>query len=201
MITKFQEMLRSNTVISKDNMEIQVEDFKDGMDLNAMHVDTKIVLSVNRKKVVIHSYNSTQNIKIDGSVYLHFIEHFLAPVVQSNIDKLRKEINDYDDKVMSTFSLRGRPLRPRSVKNIRSIINQLQFKCKKCDNKFESHTQLKKHKFEEHSNSFNSTQNSIFSIKQSTRNDSMTEEMLLCEDITINMDVKTIEQEKNYSWQ
>ena len=195
MITKFQEMFRDNTTILKNNMEIQVEDFRDGMDLNEKHVDTKIVLCVNKKKVVIHGYNSTQNIKVDGSVYSHFIEHFLAPAVQSNIDKMKTEINDYDKNVYTTFAARGRPLRPRSVKNIRSIINQQQFNCKKCDNKFESYTQFKKHKFAEHSKSFDSSQTSIFSIKQSTRNNSMTGEMLLCEDITINLDEKTMEEE------
>ena len=194
MVNEFEAMFSKKTGFQEDNMVICVTEYKEGMDLNNKHVDTKIVLSVSNKKVVLHSYNSTQNIKVDGSGYLHFIERFLAPTIQSNIDKLSTKISEYDKKVHTTLAVRGRPLRPRSVKNIRSLINQQQFICKKCDRKFDNHTQLKKHKFTEHSTSFISSENSLISIKHSTRNNSVMEEMLLCEDITINMNEETVNE-------
>ena len=195
MINEFQAMFNKKIGFQEEDMVICVTEYKDGMDLNNKHVDTKIVLSVNSKKVVLHSYNSTQNIKIDGSCYLQFIERFLAPTIQSNIDKLSTKISEYDRKVHTSLAARGRPLRPRSVKTVRSFINQPQFICKNCDKKFDNHTQLKKHKFTEHSKSFISSETSVSYIKHSTRNNSIAEEMLPCEDITINMDDKTLEEE------
>jgi hypothetical protein len=74
------------------------------------------------------------------------------------------------------------------VKSIRSDINQPYFLCKKCDDAFDSYSKLKKHKITVHtfSNSMNSLGNkSLLSIKHSTRNNSLSEEMLLCDDITL----------------
>ena len=79
----------------------------------------------------------------------------------------------------------GRPIKPRTVKSIRSEINQPYFSCKKCDDAFDSYSKLRKHKLSEHSNSMNSSGNSMMSIKHSTRNNSFSEEMLLCEDLTL----------------
>ena len=50
----------NQTPFSKDDMEIAVDEYRDGLEQNNKHFDTKIVFSVNRKKVVIHCYNSTQ---------------------------------------------------------------------------------------------------------------------------------------------
>ena len=54
-------------IIHKD-MEVRVEEFRDGIELNDKHFDTKLVLFVNGNKVVLHCYNSTQNIKVEGSI-------------------------------------------------------------------------------------------------------------------------------------
>ena len=87
MITEFHAMFNKKIGFQEEDMVICVNEYKDGMDLNNKHVDTKIALSVNNKKVVLHSYNSTQNIKVDGSGYLQFIERFLAPTIQSKIER------------------------------------------------------------------------------------------------------------------
>ena len=168
-----------------NDMEITIEEYRDGMEMNNKHFDTKIALFVNRKKVVIHSYNSTQNLKVDGSIYVDFLENFLIPLFRSKIDKLGDKISQYDRSVYTTLSARGRPIRPRSVKSVRSVIHQSNFTCKCCGYEFVNYNQLKKHKLTEHGNSFNSTGNSLLSIRHSTRNNSIVEDLLLCEDMSI----------------
>ena len=101
---------------------IKVEEFLDGIDLEAKHFDTKIVFSVNTKKVVIHCYNSTQNIKVGGSVYLDFIKNFLEPMFLANIEVMRQKIIDYDKSVIATLNKKpGKPLKRKSVKSVRSV--------------------------------------------------------------------------------
>ena len=75
----------NKTPFSKDDMEIVVDKYRDGLEQNNKHFGTKIAFSVNRKKVVIHCYNSTQNMKVDGSIYEYFIEKFLAQLFKTEI--------------------------------------------------------------------------------------------------------------------
>ena len=177
-IEECETYFNKNASLTKNSMEVKVNEFRVGKELNDKHVDTKIVFLVNSQKVTMHCYNSTQNIMVNGSIYVEFTEKFL--------DKNKAQIKDYDMTVISSLSARGRPLKARSVKNIRSVIQQVDFSCKKCCSTFSSHGQLRKHKAETHTTSLNISNNSSLSIKNSTRNDSIAGEMLLCDDITIN---------------
>ena len=147
MIKECETKFKSKSCIFHDDMEIRVDEFKDGLELNQKHFDTKIVLFVNGNKVVMHCYNSTQNIKVEGSIYLDFIRKFLEPLYQSNIERLKANIIEYDKAVIAALNQKpGRPIKPRSVKRIRSDINQPYFSCKKCDDAFDNYSKLKKHK-------------------------------------------------------
>ena len=99
---------------------------------------------------------------------------------------MKSRIVEYNKSVITALNKQpGRPIKPRSVKSIRSDINQPYFSCKRCDVAFDSYGKLKRHKFTEHTNSINSSSNSLLSIKQSTRNNSFKEDMLLVEDINV----------------
>ena len=122
MVKECETRHKTNSPIMHENMEIKVEEFLDGIDLDAKHFDTKIVFSVNTKKVVIHCYNSTQNIKVEGSVYLDFIKNFLEPMFLANIEAMRQKIIDYDKTVIATLNKKpGKPLKRKSVKSVRSV--------------------------------------------------------------------------------
>ena len=186
MIKECEAKFQSKSFILHENMEISVFEFRDGLELNNKHFDTKIVFFVNGNKIVMHCYNSTQNIKVEGSIYLHFIRRFLEPLFLSNIEIMKAKIIEYDKAVIKTLNAKlGRPIKPRSAKSIRSDINQPFFSCKHCDDAFYSYSKLRRHKLNEHSNSMTSLGNSLISIKHSTRNNSFSYEMLLCEDITL----------------
>ena len=111
MIKECETKFKNNSSIFHEDMEIRVEEFKDGLDLNEKHFDTKIVLYVNGNKVVMHGYNSTQNIKVEGSIYLDFIKKFLEPLFKSNIERLKANIIEYDRAVK--VALNQKPGRPK----------------------------------------------------------------------------------------
>ena len=79
-------------------------------------------------------------------------------------------------------------MKARSVKNIRSVIQQVDFTCKKCSNTFSSHGQLRKHKAETHTAIFNSPNDSF----SSTENNSIAGKKLLCDDITIQAEAEVV---------
>ena len=62
-----------------EGKHIKVSEFKAGFEENNKHFDSKIVFLVNENRIVVHSYNSTQNMKVEGKGYSYFIEEFLEP--------------------------------------------------------------------------------------------------------------------------
>ena len=103
-----------------------------------------------------------------------------------DIEESKSKITEFDKMVIATLGPKQKlPMRAgRSVKTIRSIINQPHFICKLCDFTSNTSSQLRKHKLTVHSKSFNSTGNSILPITHSTRNNSFSD-IVLCEDISI----------------
>ena len=186
LIKEFESYFLKKTPFTENGMETKVQEFRAGKDLNDKHFDTKLVFLVNTKKVTMHCYNSTQNIMVNGSIYMEFVERLLEPFFLTNVEKRKVQINEYDKMVINSLNARGRPLKARSIKNIRSVIQQVDFKCKKCDENFTSHGQLMRHKVGKHANSFNLSNNSDVSIKHLRRNNLPEDGMLLLDDITIN---------------
>ena len=59
-------------VVGKEDVErITIDPRKE---LSGKHVDTKIEFKVNRDKIVIHIYNSTQKVTIQGRKYKWFVD-------------------------------------------------------------------------------------------------------------------------------
>jgi hypothetical protein len=60
-------------------MVVKIADVNMGKDTGGKHIDTQIVFFLNRDKVVLHCYNTTQLILINGHGYAKLIEVFLKP--------------------------------------------------------------------------------------------------------------------------
>ena len=165
---------------------VEVSGITTGVEQNGKHFDTKMLFLVNKDRIVMHGYNSTSNIKVEGSTYLKFINNYLEPLFLQEVSKHQVQIMECDKAIISSMLKPSAPLRTRSVKSIRSSINQPLFTCKKCDFQTISSVQFKKHKHAEHSISFNTSGKSVLSIKQSTRNNSFSE-ALMCEEIPLGI--------------
>ena len=85
MIDECQVKYNQSAIFRFKDMDIKVIDFRSGLELNNKHFDTKIVFSVNSQKVVMHCYNSTQNLKVDGIAHNQFTEQFLEPLLLEKI--------------------------------------------------------------------------------------------------------------------
>ena len=177
-------------------LTIKVMEFEDRADNDNKHFDTKVVFQVNGEKAVIHCYNSTQNLKVDGKMFLYFVELYLQPLFMKEIEANKEKIAEYDKAVIVSLKEERVPLKQktprratRSVKNVRSVIQLPYFICKKCGFKTKSNALLKKHKLTEHTKSFEHSRSSLISVRHSTRNNSLSEEMLLCDDISVEENV------------
>ena len=73
-------MSKLNKTFEYNSLSIRVSEVKAGYEENFKHFDTKVVLSTSNSRVVIHSYNSTQNIKVEESGYLNFPISYLEPI-------------------------------------------------------------------------------------------------------------------------
>ena len=55
---------------------VKIIDVKTGKDIGGKHIDTQIVFFANRDKVVLHMYNTTQLILVNGHGYAKLIDVF-----------------------------------------------------------------------------------------------------------------------------
>ena len=150
-------------------------------DLNGKHFDTKIVFHANNERIVMHGYNSTCNLKVEGTTYLSFIENYLTPLFDKAVATNKDKIIDSDNIIIKSLGASNKVRASRSVKSIRSSINQAHIICKKCDCTFNSSTHFRKHKHSEHIKSLNLSVQSIPAILHSTRNNSFSQ--IMVEDI------------------
>ena len=92
------------------NLTIFVTELEHGKELNAKHLDTKIVFNVNGEKVVIHCYNSTQLLMVIGKMYVEFIAQYLQPLFEKEIEAMKTEIAEFDRSVVISLGPK-RPVR------------------------------------------------------------------------------------------
>ena len=97
----------------------------------------------------MHGYNSTCNLKVEGSTYLSFIEHYLRPLFNREVLKHKDKIIDSDKSIIKTLGGAASVRSSRSVQSIRSSINQGNVTCKTCDLTFNSSLHLRKHSEEQ----------------------------------------------------
>ena len=114
-------------------MMIEVSEIQVREDLNGKHFDTKIVFNANGNKIVLHSYNSTCNLKVEGKFYLQFIDNYLEPLfscqVSKNVNSIAQAIRE---SIISSLTTKTSP-RSRSIKSVRSSINCISFLCNKAE--------------------------------------------------------------------
>ena len=155
---------------------VKVAGVKAGIDASGNTVDTQIVFYGDREKIVCHMYHTTQLILVNGHGYKKFINIFLKPFFQSKINSCLEQINIYNGEVLIKLGI-------NTVK--RSSVRYKKgspFPCELCEFAAKTLSALNKHRKAEHLISFNMS-NKLEEQKQSTRNNSATE-CLMIEDVT-----------------
>ena len=72
-------------------------------ELSGKHVDTKLEFKFNSEKIVIHVYNSTQKLLIQGRKHCWFVENYLEPFFKIRISKLMTEIEQINRDIITTL--------------------------------------------------------------------------------------------------
>ena len=66
-----------NQTIVLNGFEIKITDIKIGREDSGKSMNTKVAIIVNNDRFVVHAYNSTQKVMIQGKNNAHFAENCL----------------------------------------------------------------------------------------------------------------------------
>ena len=58
-------------IVQIDETEVKIIEIDAGIENSEKHVDTKLVVMVNNDRLVLHAYNGTQNLMVQGKNYEH----------------------------------------------------------------------------------------------------------------------------------
>ena len=68
-----------NTMFRFMGHDIRVTESDAGVDNLDKHIDTKLVLFVNEERIVVHVYNTTQNVFVKGKSFANLVANCLQP--------------------------------------------------------------------------------------------------------------------------
>ena len=86
-----------------NDSKIKILDAEEGKDLSARHMDTKIIALFDQEKIVIHAYNSTQNVMIQGKPREKFVFNFFEPLFQHEIELSLDSISKFNEDVKESL--------------------------------------------------------------------------------------------------
>ena len=124
-----------------DDRVVRIADVKTGKDVGGKHIDTQIVFFSNRDKVVLHCYNTTQLILVNGHGYADFIKVFLKPFFEAKMKINEKDIVRLNDNVLDNLGYK----RVR-LSDVKYTGGPTFLWCTRCDFAAKSRTALLKHK-------------------------------------------------------
>ena len=126
---------RVDEEVNLNGARIKVVSVEVGLESSAKHVDTKLVVMVNNNRIVIHCYNSTQNVMIQGRNRENFVSNILEPYFRQQIESSVERINKVNKEVKEILETQG---------NLRQNENAHQ-SCPHCDMKTTSTLKLRTH--------------------------------------------------------
>ena len=128
--------------IKIDDTEVHVAEVDAGLEKSDNHVDTKMIIITNGDRIVLHAYNSTQNLMVQGKNYENFAVNCLQPFfvqkIKQSIDKIRKFNSDVKESLGPKNSTKIRSDKPYNCQHCEvkpSTIGDLRLHMKKCHTK------------------------------------------------------------------
>ena len=84
---------RGNEEFEINGSSLKIIDADEGKDLSKKHVDSKITVMVDNEKIVIHAYNTTQNVMVQGRKREKFVRTILEPYLWEQIQSAEDRID------------------------------------------------------------------------------------------------------------
>ena len=122
-------------VITIDETEAKVIEVGAGKESTGKHIDTKLVVMNGNDRLVLHAYNGTQNLMIQGKNYEHFAIDVLAPYFSSKIEESLEKIVNFNSHVKEQLG----PKKSLKMKSIKP------YGCPQCNVKTKTPSDLKVH--------------------------------------------------------
>ena len=86
------------------DVEVKVIEVHAGKENTGNHVDTQLVVMEGNNRLVLHAYNSTQNLMIQGKSYDHFALNVLEPFFSKLIEESLEKISNFNTKVQENLA-------------------------------------------------------------------------------------------------
>ena len=102
LLASWHEKLNEKFFINET--EVQIVEMDSGKDSSGKHVDTKLVLMVDKSRIVLHSYNSKQKLMVQGQNYEKFALNCLEPFFKKKIDETIDQIKTINDEIKESLS-------------------------------------------------------------------------------------------------
>ena len=122
---------------------IKVIESDAGEDNIKNHIDTKMVILFNTQRIVLHAYNGTRNLMVQGKYFENFALNILEPYFSKMIEESGDRIVNFNNQVKNVL---GRP--NTRIKNKR---NSKKFNCTQCKVKSSTLGDLRMHLKSSHS--------------------------------------------------
>ena len=149
---------QTNETFYLKDMEIKIAEAEYGIDTTEKHVDTKLVVYANNDRFVLHAYNGTQNLMIQGKNYENLVK-YLEPLFREKIDLVIRDIDNFNDKVKKTLGT-NKPALVNKKKGSKP------FCCPHCKIKTPTVGELKMHVNSSHSKIAKKSSRAFLSLQQ-----------------------------------
>ena len=93
-------------MIEIDDHKIEVLEVDKGLDKDENHVDTKFKILFMNQHLVLHAYNTTQNLMVQGKQSEQFAINCLEPFFKRQINKSLDKITNVNEGVKESLTLR-----------------------------------------------------------------------------------------------
>ena len=92
-----------NETVQINGTEVKIAEVHAGLEKSDNHVDTKLIVFANGDRLVLHAYNGTQNLMVQGKNYENFAKNCLQPFFVQNIEKSLNKIKQFNNDVKQTL--------------------------------------------------------------------------------------------------
>ena len=122
--------------------DIHILEVDAGLEKTDSHVDTKLVVIANGDRLVLHAYNGTQNLMVQGKNYEKFAINCLQPFFVQRIEQSKDQIKNFNNCVKEAFGTKStariKPEKPYNCQYCEvkpKTIGDLRLHMKKCHTK------------------------------------------------------------------
>ena len=107
---------KAHQTIKIGDLKVEVMEVHVGKENTGNHVDTQLVIMEGNNLLVLHAYNSTQNLMVQGKSYNNLALNVLEPFFSKHIEKSIEKISNFNAKVRDNLapkkSLKSRTKEP-----------------------------------------------------------------------------------------